>query len=95
MERIILKVNGGPDIAFNGECVAHAHDQPTDVSSTIYETEKGHWLLAATNNHDVLVKHKVIENKSVEDLTEILGYTAVAKSLYAQLGIDTTNNLDI
>ncbi|WP_139016377.1 hypothetical protein [Pantoea agglomerans] len=95
MERIVLKVDGGADIAFNGEPVAHAHDQPTDVSTTVYDTEKGHWLLAATNDRDFLLQHKVIENKSVETLTKILGHTQVAKSLYDQLGIDTTQNLDI
>lgn len=95
MERIVLKVEGGPDIAFNGECAAHVHDQPTDVSTAVYDTEKGHWLLAATNNRDVLLDYKVIENKSVETLTSILGHTKIAKSIYEQLGIDTTQNLDI
>lgn len=95
MERVLLKVNGAPDVAFVGEDVARVYDSFADVLTTIYETEKGNWFLAVTNNESVLVRQKVIENKSAEDLKNVLGYSDLAKSLYEQLGIDTTNNLDI
>ncbi|MCZ9525341.1 hypothetical protein [Klebsiella quasipneumoniae] len=95
MEKVTLKVKNGPDIAFNGEEVAYEHILEEDTALRVYDTEKGHWLMTLTSNDDVLIKHEIIENKSVESLVKSLGYTAYAKSIYKQLGIDTTNNLDI
>ena len=95
MERIFLKVKDGRDIAFIGKEVAHHHNPENDVAFRVYETEKGNWVMTATSNEDVLLKHEVFKNKSVEELVKALGYTDFAKSIYTQLGVDTTQNLDI
>lgn len=95
MEKIFLKVKDGRDIAFIGKEVAHQHNPDKDVAFRVYETEKGNWLLTATSEEDILLKHEVIENKSIEKLVKSLGYTDFAKSIYSQLGVDTTQNLDI
>ncbi|EQA8936816.1 hypothetical protein ACX9Q3_005536 [Klebsiella oxytoca] len=95
MEKIFLKVKDGRDIAFTGKEVAHEHNSDNDVAFRVYETEKGNWIMTATSNEDILLKHEVIEDKSVEKLVKTLGYSDFAKSIYSQLGVDTTQNLDI
>jgi len=95
MEKIFLKVQNGRDITFVGQEVAHQHNPVNDTALRVYETEKGSWFIALTSNEDILLKHEIIENKSVEKLVEKLGYEDLAKSLYEKLGIDTAKNLDI
>ncbi|EKY1941914.1 hypothetical protein RA231_000284 [Cronobacter turicensis] len=95
MEQIEFKVKGGRDIAFVGEEVAYEHDQDQDVAYRIYVTEKGNWFFAATSNEGFLLHQKVFNNKSTEELVAFFGYSDIAKSLYQQLGVDTTQRLDI
>ncbi|HHQ6546539.1 TPA: hypothetical protein ACSTJE_001497 [Serratia fonticola] len=95
MEKIIFKVNNNPDIAFVGKEVAYEHDKGKDVAYRMYETQKGGWFFAAITNKNILLNHMVFESKSTEELVKFLGYTDLAKSIYSQLDIDTTKNLDI
>ncbi|HCB3719451.1 TPA: hypothetical protein MYV55_001481 [Klebsiella aerogenes] len=95
MDKIFLNVKDGQDIAFIGKEVAHQHEPEKDVAFRVYETEKGHWVVTITSNENILLKHEVINNKSVEKLVKTLGYTDCAKSIYSKLGVDTTLNLDI
>ncbi|MDU4943778.1 MAG: hypothetical protein E6X23_19930 [Mixta calida] len=95
MEKIFLRVKDGRDITFVGQEVAHEYDPSNDVAYRIYETEKGHWLMTATSNEDILLQHKIIENKSTDVLTQTFGFSDITKSLYEQLGIDTAQHLDL
>jgi len=95
METVFLRVKDGRDITFVGQEVAHVHDSSKDVTYRIYETEKGHWLMTATSNEDILLKHQVIENKATDVLTQTFGFSDISKSIYEQLGINTAQHLDL
>lgn len=95
METIFLKVKGGRDISFSGNLIGHALDQYSGVSHAVYETEKGHWLYAKTDEQDALLQHVIIENRSPEELVKVLGFSNTAKIIYEHLDIDTTERLDI
>jgi hypothetical protein len=95
MVKITFNVNNGPDISFCGKEIAYAHDPSNDLAYRVYETQKGHWLIAATSDENVLVQHIVVEDKSTDKLVEKLGYSDFSKSIYEQLSIDTAQHLDI
>lgn len=95
MEDIFFKVKDGRDIRFVGKEVAHEHNPDNDVAYRIYETDKGNWVLTASSNEDLLLQHKIFENKSTDELVNFLGFSDTAKSLYEKLGIDTSQKLDI
>jgi len=95
MEKIFLNVNGGRDITFIGQQVAHEHDPEYDVATAVYETEKGNWVITYTTASNDLIRHIVIKNKSQDELIEALGFSDLSKSIYQQLGIDTAQNIDI
>lgn len=96
MEKIVLKVDRNPDLSFTGDSVARGRSHQKGTTTTVYETAKGHWLLAETNDRtNLLTRHVVIENKSEEKLIETLGFDDVAKAIYSQLHIDTSDQLDI
>jgi hypothetical protein len=95
VEKIEFKVKNGRDIAFVGKEVAYEHDPVQDVAYRIYETEKGNWIFVASSNEGYLLQQQVFKNKSIEELVKFFGFTDIAKSIYQQLDIDTTQNLDI
>ncbi len=95
MEKVEFKVKNGRDIAFIGQEVAHEYDSTQDVAYRIYETEKGNWLFTASSNDGFLLQQQVFKNKSIEELVKFFGFTDIAKSIYQQLDIDTTQNLDV
>jgi len=95
METITLTVSGSPDISFTGQLVAQERDPKKAIITAVYETPKGNWLLALTNDRGILFKHKIIESKSKDELIAALGFDAVAKAIYEQLDIDTTQKIDI
>jgi len=94
MEKVILKVDGKPDVSFMGTLVAQTVMDGYD-SLFVYETAKGHWLLVRLNMYGYLVSQILIENKNQETLIDQLEYSDFAKTIYQQMGIDYTDNLDI
>lgn len=95
MELIVLNVKDGQNISFTGQVAASVLDRSANNYIAVYETKKGHWLIAFTTISDMLIRHVVIENKEVDKLIDYLGFSEATKSIYEQLGIDTTNKLDI
>ncbi|MFD3227092.1 hypothetical protein [Rahnella aceris] len=95
METVTLKVNGNPDLSFTGQMMARERDPQTGITSVVYETPKGNWLVARINLSSILIDYKVIEEKSEKALIEYLGFDNIAKAIYEQLDIDTTNKMDI
>jgi len=95
MEKIVLRVSEGQDISFTGQLAAEGLESNKGKRISLYDTEKGNWLLAVTNMNGFLLEHEVLTEKSAEQLVKLLGYTSYAKDIYAQLGFDTSNKLDI
>lgn len=95
MENIILKVSGKPNLSFHGVLVAEARNAAKGLTKRVFETAKGHWMIAEIDDNDILFNYIVIDNKSTEELVKKLGFDSVAKSIYSQLKIDTTDKLDI
>lgn len=94
MDKVILKVDGKPDVSFMGILVASTELDEYDRLH-VYETAKGHWLLVRLNMYGYLLGQTLIENKNQETLIDQLKYSDFAKSIYQQMGIDYTDNLDI
>ncbi|MCY9846953.1 hypothetical protein [Pectobacterium jejuense] len=95
MEAIVLNIKNDQDISFNGQLAAQAYDSSKGIVITVYDTEKGHWLIALTDGKDVLIKHTVIEHKDDDKLVNALGFSPATKSIFEQLNIDTTKKLDV
>lgn len=95
MENITLKIVGKPDLSFVGTLAAHTDIAGSNDKFLVFETSKGHWLVARVNAFKELQSYKVIENKDEKELINNLNYTDEAKNLYRQLDIEYTNKLDI
>ncbi|MFJ5476401.1 hypothetical protein [Pectobacterium carotovorum] len=93
MEKITLEVPNSPNISFTGQIVAQ--DSERGATTKIYETQEGKWIAAMINDaKGLLVQCKIIENKSIDELIKLFGYSDAAKRIYKQLNIDTTKYLD-
>lgn len=95
MENIVLTVAGQPDLSFKGVGVAGESDRNTGQIVRVFETEKGHWLIAVFAASGSLKNHKVIMNKNEAELIKELGFSEVSKMLYKQMGVSYTQKLDV
>lgn len=95
MDKITLKVEDKPDVSFTGVHVANTDISNSNDTLIVFETSKGHWLVARMDIYNNLQGYKIIENKNEKDLIANLQYTDSAKNIYSQLNIDYTNKLDI
>ncbi|POW23578.1 hypothetical protein [Pectobacterium atrosepticum] len=88
-EEITLSIKDKQDITFNGKLACKS------FNTHIYETQKGHWLLAEGDGFGTYDKYVVIEDKDQGKLVALLGYSSQSKSIYQQLGLDITKKLEI
>lgn len=101
MEEYTLDSDNNPDVVFTGELMASTNSKTTDstrwMELKVYLTEGGTYIVQRTgitlwdSESDI---HQVTICRSEESLRAELGYTDLAKEIYAQMDIDATVRID-